>query len=129
MIISPSRPSKRSESRRARFPFVVGDVRNVEQAGILSSRDSKGRTRALSRNIEGGPPGSRWRYADYGSPALGLLGALLRLDQGRGEERQQDLVMAGQAVAAPDALGRTLDDIDPRAIGLDEIEVRGGEVR
>jgi len=37
-------------------------------------------------------------------------------------------VVAGQAVAAADALCRSLHDVRARAVGLEEVEVRGGEV-
>ncbi len=52
------------------------------------------------------------------------------LDEGGGEQGDHDLVMAGDGIAVAAGAGvGPLDDVEFRAVVLQEIEIRGGEIR
>src|SRR6185436_9822979 len=54
--------------------------------------------------------------------------ALRPFHEGRRQQRDQDLVVAGEAVAAPHADGRAVHDVGVGPVRLDEVQVNGGEV-
>src|SRR5689334_8526427 len=123
----PSKLRTDSQTRVRRTPTSQSMIR----ANRMRARDRRCRCRWRRRPAATELPGRQERRRPANSRTElreSRLDSCRALDQGGGQERKHDLMMAGDRIAAATGTRvRTFDDIHARAIVLQKIEVDGGE--